>query len=353
MTVFDCSSELSKFENDEVTLRESDRRDMKGRRDNGRTRLEKGLEENGHAQPTMICSQGSYQMRTMVQDDNCDYDIDDGVYFQPENLRDKDGNDLTPLAARQRVCNALSRDQRFASPAEVRSNCVRQEYQAGYHIDMPVYRIGIENKDTDDERAFYELASKDSWELSDARAVTKWFKDEVRDRNGEDGDQGFQLRRAVRLTKAYARSREDWKEKTTSGITITRLVVDEFVAVADRDDEALLDVWKAIEKRLKASTEVEHPINPGPLAGKSDDKVRFFQEKLTEALRTLEVLEEGDCTRNEARDEWDDVFNTTYFGKLPDPKDSGDGKKSFFVATESKTDTRDDGNGRYGWSGAV
>lgn len=65
MSVFDCSSEISKFHDEKVTLGERERRDMRERRDNGRTRLQNGLDEAGQANPKMIHSQGSYQMRTM------------------------------------------------------------------------------------------------------------------------------------------------------------------------------------------------------------------------------------------------------------------------------------------------
>lgn len=348
MTVFDCGDEILKYHDDKVTLRESDRREMKQRRDNGRTRLENGLKEAGHPLPKMICSQGSYQMRTMVQDENLDYDIDDGVYFKPEDLKGEGEKELTPLQVRQRICDALTRDQRFASPAEVRDNCVRQEYQAGYHIDMPAYRVRVEKGDAGEDEEVYELASKDTWQISDARSVTKWFKDTVSDLNGEDGSDGFQMRRVVRMTKAFARSRDDWKDSTTSGITISRLVVDEFRASEGRDDVALLETWRAINVRLKVSTEVAHPINPTPLAATGNKKVEFFQKELSDALKSLEVLEEDGCTRNEARAAWDSVFNTNFISRLPDPSEPEGGKKSFFVATENRSDTRDDGNGRYG-----
>lgn len=348
MTVFDCGKEILAYHDDKVTLRESDRRDMRQRRDNGRTRLKNGLSEGEHSLPKMICSQGSYQMRTMVQDENLDYDIDDGVYFKPEDLKRADGYELTPLQVRQRICAALTRDQRFANPAEVHDNCVRQEYQAGYHIDMPVYRVRIEKGDAGEDKEIYELASKDAWQISDARSVTKWFKDAVIDLNGEDGDDGYQMRRVVRMTKAFARSRDEWKESTTSGITISKLVVDEFRSSKDRDDVALLETWKAITARLHVSTEVAHPINPTPLASFGNKRVEFFQEKLSDALKSLEVLENDDCTRNEARMAWDSVFNTNFISKLPDPSAPEGGKKSVFVATEDRSDTRDDGNGRYG-----
>lgn len=352
MSVFDCSSEMSKYHDDKVTLSESDRNNMRGRRDNGRTRLENGLNESEHPQPKMICSQGSYQMRTMVQDEDCDYDIDDGVYFVRQNLKDAHGFDLTPVQARQRICDALTRDRRFENPAEIHNNCVRQVYQAGYHIDTPVYRIQITDEGTDDEKEIYELASGNEWQLSDARAVTKWFKDRVKDLNGDDRRDGLQMRRLVRLTKAFARSRKEWKEQTTSGISITRLVVDDFKPFADRDDQALLETWKAVNSRLERSTRIEHPINTTDLAQEGDKKVAFFRNCLADSLGSLQVLEREDCTRNEAREAWDSVFNTTYISRLPDPG-AGTGSKAFFVATESKTDARDDGNGRYGWEGEI
>jgi len=346
MSVFDCSSEISKFHDEKVTLGERERRDMRERRDNGRTRLQNGLDEAGQANPKMIHSQGSYQMRTMVQDADCDYDIDDGVYFRVEDLRDRYGDDLTPLKARERVCDALTRDRRFENPAEVHNNCVRQQYQAGYHIDMPVYRILIEHAGTTEEREAYELASGDTWEPSDARSVTRWFKDTIKELNDEVDGAGSQLRRLVRLTKAFARSRDEWKDRTTSGITISRIMVDEFRGVDGRDDQALLDTWKAADYRLTRSTHVAHPVNSKDLAEDGDSKLCFFRERLAEALETLRVLENHDCTRNEARAAWDKVFNTTYIGNLPDPQ--GGERSAFFIATENKSDTRDDGNGRYG-----
>jgi hypothetical protein len=213
---------------------------------------------------------------------------------------------------------------------------------------MPAYRMLIEKDDAGEENEIYELASKDAWEISDARSVTKWFVDAVSDLNGEDGDDGFQMRRVVRMTKAFARSREDWKERTTSGITLSKLVVDEFHPSEDRDDIALLETWKAINKRLQLSTEVAHPINPTPLASAGNKKVEFYQKKLSDALKSLDVLEDDECTRNEARAAWDGVFNTNFISKLPDPSEPEGGKKSFFVAAERRSDKRDDGNGRYG-----
>ena len=348
MAVFDCGKDIRDFHNDEVTLGTSEQKDMRDRRDDGRRRLEIGLDDAENPQPSLTCSQGSYAMHTMVHDDDLDYDIDDGIYFDYDDLLDENGNELTPQQAKERVCAALSRDKRFADPAKVLPKCVRQVYAAGYHIDMPIYRIRIEDEGTAEEREVFELAGDGTWDESDARATTRWFRTKVSDLNGESGSGGSQMRRVVRLTKAFARSRSEWKDQTTSGIVLSKLVVDHFVAVLDRDDESLLRTWKAIESQLSISTAVEHPVNASPLASEGNAKVVFFRGKLRWALKELEVVEKNDCTRAEARAAWDTVFNTNYISKRPDPKDSGEEKKAFFVATGNKTDTRDDGNGRFG-----
>ncbi len=353
MAVFDCGKDISKFHSEKITLQTSDRTDMRDRRDTGRRRLEIGLDEEDHPQPELTCTQGSYEMHTMVQDDECDYDIDDGVYFLEGDLVDANGSPLTPQRAKERVCGALSRDKRFANVAEVFPKCVRQVYHQGYHIDMPVYRIKVENEGQDDEQEVFELAGDGSWDQSDARATTRWFRNARSTRNAQSAGEGDQMRRVVRLTKGFARSRTDWKDKTSSGIVLTKLVIDHFVASADRDDESLLQTWKAIDARLKVSTAVDHPVNASRLTDEGNSKVVFFRGKLSWALDELAVLEAG-CTRSEAREAWDSVFETDYFGKLPDPgesgsdDDDGDGKKAVFIHTTNKSDTRDDGNGRFG-----
>ena len=347
MSVFDCGSDMSKFHADEVTLSNDERTEMRERRDTGRRRLEIGLDEEEHAQPKMVCTQGSYAMHTMVQDPDFDYDIDDGVYFDEAALVDQHGFALTPLEAKERVCTALSRDRRFANPAEVFPKCVRQAYHQGYHIDMPVYRIRKEDDGWGGTREVFELAGDGSWDPSDARATTRWFKQQVADRNGESAGAGDQMRRVIRLTKLYARSRSDWKDETTSGIVITKLVSDHVVGFDGRDDEALLETWKAIKAQLDWSTEVAHPVNASKLAEAGNTKVRFFRDKLGWAIEQLAVLED-DCTRSEAREAWDEVYASSYFQALPEPVQKAEASRGFFIAAEARSDVRNDGNGRFG-----
>ena len=343
MALVDCHADIVSYHDDEVTLPKAEQDEMRSRRDAGRTRLRTGLDKDKKPKPSEIATQGSYAMRTMVQDPESDYDIDDGVYFSKADLT-TNGVSLTPLQAREMVWHALQHDERLKNEAKVKDNCVRQLYPQGYHIDMPVYR------DNGSGQSRYELASKNTWAPADGRAVTAWFTQIVGQLNTGERD-GNQLRRVVRLTKKYARSRMIWKKSMTSGLCVTKLVADHFVAQKERDDDALLAAWKAIHQKLKTSLRIEHPAISGTTASKGDNdaEVAFLRDKLGEALTTLAPLESSGCTKDSALACWDKVFNTSYFSRRG-PKGGTGGKGGPpFVKTSGNIPSRDDGDRRFGW----
>lgn len=313
MTTIDCNKAMKGYHADKVNLSNDAQTEMRSRRDSGRTRLKNGLTNAGHPMPKEFNSQGSYAMRTMVQDDACDYDIDDGVYFDKEDLQDAQGDYLGARSARTRVRTAL-KDNRLAYDAVSKTNCVRQQYPDGYHIDIPVYRT-IRSKDIwGNEIVEYELASGNDWVKSDARKVTRWYNGAVGSELKAGQSDTSQLRRITKLTKKMARSRAIWKKKTTSGICISKLVVDHFVERPDRDDDALRDTWKAIRAQLAFSQRIGHPVYADKnLANEGDDCVIFFNDCLGDALDSLKILDDFDCTRSKAGYAWDKVFNTDYF----------------------------------------
>lgn len=350
MTILNCHDEMKAYHAEKVTLRRSDQDEMRKRRDAGRIRLTTGLERDGHSLPLNQASQGSYAMRTMHQDEQSDYDIDDGAYFAKDKLTDAAGQPLTPRAARQRVCKALQQDERLKHAAEVKDNCVRQHYPEGYHIDIPVYRVSERILANGDVIEVYELASGDDWVESDARAVTRWFNDYVGELNAGESD-GRQLRRVTKLTKKQARSRIAWKKQTTSGICMTKLVVDHFIESTGRDDEALYETWKAIHQALSRSQRIAHPVQTDTnLAEAGNPEVLFFRDRLGEALKTLDVMNADGCTRTQARQAWDQVFDTSFFADQPGKDDSKNGTKKLapFVNKSSGEERREDNGGRFG-----
>lgn len=317
--MFDCADDVLAHHDDKVTLPQAERTDMRNRRDANRDRLKKGLKENGKPAPREFASQGSYAMKTMVRDLDRDYDIDDGAYFNKEDLVGDRGGEMSALQSRQMVRDALD-DGSFKTPPEVRTNCVRVVYEAGYCVDVPVYRRIAVKDSWGNESYLHELASSD-WKRSDARAVTKWFEDE-NTKLSPDTDNGRQVRRIVRQIKKYSRSRESWKGQILSGFGITKLVMECFRGNAAREDEALYDTMKAIRDRLNWNLVVQHPVLTGDTItkGTDDSRARFLCEKLTDAISNLAPLFETDCTRAKALKRWDKVFATTFFSERDEPK---------------------------------
>ena len=304
--MFDCSKDIIDFFNDEVTLSESEKGEMRKRRDANRKRLKKGLEKNEKPLPEDHVSQGSYAMHTMVRDKANDYDIDDGVIFNKDALVGAQGAEMSPLDVRKMIRDALD-DGSFSKPPEVRTNCVRVYYTAGYHVDVPVYRK------LDD--GTLELASSE-WKGSSPTDVTEWFNQAVIDKSPDDKN-GRQMRRITRILKFYKQSRDSWKKSMPSGFEISVLVDECYLAGSNREDISLYETMRLIKQRLDSDLEVQHPTRDDMLTDGSDDAgTRLFREKLSEALGHLQVLFKSGCTRLDALRAWNCVFKHDYWENL-------------------------------------
>lgn len=308
--MFDCSADVRAFHNQEVTLPEAERRKMRSRRNSNRDRLDRNLENDGKPVPYENVSQGSYQMKTMLRDPDNDYDIDDGAYFEKDALMGERGAYMTSLQARQMVCDAID-DGSFKTLPEVRSNCVRVYYSAGYHVDIPVYR-----RVEEDGEIWFELAASSGWKRSDARDVSDWYEDE---RTATEDP--IQFRRINRHLKKHAKSRASWKSRNLSGFGISLLVAEQCILESDRGDRALYDTIVAIRDRLDDDTVVDHPVTAKETitSGDPDAKAAFFKDRLSEAIDYLNPLFADDCDRETALKCWDKVFNTTFFSERYEP----------------------------------
>lgn len=329
--MYNCANDVLAYHDDEVTLPQAERTNMRGRRDANRERLKKGLKDKGKPASREFASQGSYAMKTMTRHPAKDYDIDDGVYFDKAVLIGERGAEMTALQARQMVRDALD-DGSFKTPPEVRKNCVRVYYLAGYCVDVPVYRRVTTKDIFGNESYHHELASSD-WKRSDARDVSKWFEDE-NTKQSPDTVNGRQLRRVVREIKKYARSRESWSSQILSGFGITKLVTECFRGDIWREDRALYDTMKAIRDRLNWNLVVEHPVTPNETItkGTDDPRARFLRARLTDAIDTLAPLFELDCTRTKALKCWDKVYATSFFSDRDESKSE---KKSALLKVAS------------------
>ena len=140
--MFDCAKEVLGYHNDEVTLPQADRTAMRNRRDANRRRVKKGLEENGDPSPLEFCPQGSYAMKTMVQHPANDYDIDDGIYFDKEDLKGAKGAYKSALQARQMVRDGVD-DGKFKTAPEVRGR-IAKDHASAVVMDL----TGVKNIDS-------------------------------------------------------------------------------------------------------------------------------------------------------------------------------------------------------------
>jgi hypothetical protein len=311
--MFNCAKEILGYHDDEVTLPQRERDEMRERRDINRRRVRNGLAESNDPKPYEFATQGSYAMKTMIQHPTRDYDIDDGIYFNKADLMKADGSDRTPLEARQMVRDAVD-DGSFKTKPEVRDKCVRIYYDAGYHVDLPVYRRVVSKDIVGNEQVHFELACGNEWKRSDAREVTGWF-DRENQRQSPDVTNGRQMRRITRDLKKFARSRPTWQAQIASGFMITKLVTECYRPNVEREDRALYDTIKTMRDRLEFSLEVRHPVTPNETitSGPDDARALFLKERLSQALSWLSVLFETDCSRKQALGAWDLVFNSSYF----------------------------------------
>ena len=303
--IYDCSSEMAKYHNEKVRLSEADKDKLRGYRDANLDRLKKGLEKNSDPAYKDHILQGSYAMHTLNQHPDNDYDIDVGIIFDREDLKGSQSGDKIALVARQMVCDAMQ-DDRFNTPPEVLKNCVRVYYEDGYHVDMPVYRQ-YEDMYGD---IVQELASSD-WEESDPEAITEWFNDEVIDKSLDIAN-GRQMRRITRLIKKWARSRSSWI--MPSGFIISVLVDERYVSKEGRDDEALYETLKAIRNRLSRDKQVYNPVNGDLISDGKESQLQAMYDELDKALNeTLYILEDMNCTHEQAMKAWSKFFSDDFF----------------------------------------
>ena len=309
--MIDCHTDIRAYYKSKITLSQTEQTEMRERRDANRRRLTAGLLAAEKPLPYEFASQGSYTDRTMVQYPGKQYDIDDGAYFDAEVLVGSQGAELSALAARQMVRDALS-DGKFKTPPYADTHCVVIQYDAGYKVDMPVYRRVQETDflgNVTDE--YFELAGA-TWIRSDARDVTPWFN-ETNKRLSPDDVHGRQFRRTVREIKKFAVSRDSWRTRILTGFGITILASECFAPAVDRDDIALRNTLDAMRRRLDYSLKLQCPVPPYDwVTGPDDAKANYFLKQLngiSEWLASLSTCHD----KNDALKFWSKVYNDSFF----------------------------------------
>lgn len=308
--MFDCSNELDKFYRTKVILPAKEQNELRNKRKLNIKRLKAGLleynEEKGKdykiAEERI---QGSMAMHTITQNDENDYDIDVGIVFESDNL-----DELGPLATRNMVADALERKTRqFAEKPDVKTSCVRLKYSSvGYHVDFAVFERYKEY--SWDEEYTYEHAELE-WSVRHIKTLEEWFNDEIK-KIGDD------LRKVIRLSKMFCKSRDSWKNMP-SGLIQTVLCDEKFTASYSRLDEMFYYTMEAIVNRLSSYLEVKAPVDNGrALVTREIDyqRMKNWKSRLESNLKSLEVLFDAECTYKDAINAWGAFFNHSYWEEL-------------------------------------
>lgn len=302
--MYDCSKVLMDFYAAEVAIDAATRALLRDHRKANEDRLKDGLAAQKKPKVKRFQIQGGYAMHTVVQHPKNDYDIDNGVIFDSSELIGQQGGAMSALDARKMVRDAVD-DGSFKTAPEIKKNCVRVHYEAGHHVDLPVYRekqniLGIK---------YLELASAD-WKKSDPAGVNDWFERNVSSRSPDKGND-LQMRRVVAYLKALGKSRDSWNAPT--GFMFSILVVECYVSDA-RDDISLVKTLRNIRDRLHRNLKIKHPVvDEYVTKGDDDARTRFFRDKSPELLDDLDVLDKAECDSAAAAAAWDKFFRTSYF----------------------------------------
>lgn len=306
--MYDCSRNFNEFYHTKVILPEKSQNELRKKRKTNIKRLKSGLSEYNSENNTGFRIseeriQGSMAMHTVVQNDENDYDIDVGIVFESDNL-----DEIGPHAIKNILENALKRKMgQFAVEPLVKTSCVRMEYSNGYHVDFAIFKrskIYLENEYT------YEHAGA-KWSTRHIKALEKWFNTETSKTNDN-------LRKIVRLSKMFCKSRKTWKNMP-SGLIQTVLCDEAITNDYSRTDELFYYTMKKIVDRLNVNLEVNAPVdNERKLVIRDIDytRVQNWKNRLENELTKLDVLFNPDCTFAEAVDAWGLFFNHSYWKEL-------------------------------------
>lgn len=325
--MFDTSKQFEKFIKDYVVLQGDKQQELREKKNLNIDRLRKGLaqynkenyKEYGIAETRV---QGSMAMNTVIQNDAQDYDIDIAIVFDKSNI----GDEMGPLQARRLVKTALDYKMgQFTEDAEVKTNCVRIKYASGYHVDFAVYR---RFKECGSDEYTYEHAGNE-WSKRDPKAITSWFQDEVKSK-------GTNLRKVVRLSKMFCKSRSFWVNMP-GGLIQSVLCVEKYDTEYSRIDEVFYNTLLAIKDRLEWNNEVYNPTDSSISllsAQNHYEKINNWKNRLSDKLETLDVLFQSDCTFSKACRAWNEFFQHNYWNELAESAN-----KSFSLAESYRADS--------------
>lgn len=258
--IFDDNISLSRTQDDKLRQGRDALRDI----------IKKWFTDNDKPQPK-FCWQGSFAMKTTVNPILGEYDLDDGVYLS--GYENKPISTFpTPDTVHSWIKNATSRHTK-EEPIDKKS-CVRVVYQAGYHIDYPIY---IDNSEKN-----YLATTNEGWIISNPTEFVNWFVEKVK--NSDE-----QLRRIVKYIKAW----KDYNNIDLKGVEITILAANNYYEFEGHDENSLRETITRMLVSLTINFVCQRPVEPyenlfeGKSQAQKDEilsKLQLLKEKLDKSI---------------------------------------------------------------------
>ncbi|MEC5231981.1 nucleotidyltransferase [Bacillus licheniformis] len=302
--MFDLETYFNEFYESEVRLSEEEISELRRKKRLNLDRLKDGLKEYNEENETDYklvddIEQGSVAMRTVIQLEENEYDIDVAIVFDKDNIPEGTQKVKAIIEdALQRKCT------QFKAAPEAKTNAVRIDYASGYHIDFAIYR-----REENFLGGFKYEHCGSEWRERDPRAINEWFKEE-----NDNSDKN--IRKVVRLLKAFCKQNSGW---LMPGGLILSILVAENIRVEDRLDKTFYETAKAIKERLDSNKEVYNPTisgNHSILYKKKDhQKVKNLHTRLENRLNKLDVLFKDDCNEEKAKTAWKEFFGHSFWGE--------------------------------------
>lgn len=292
--MYDLSEEMKDFYENHVKVKQFVYVDLRDKKAKNLSRLESGIEKYNNDNNTSYRisenrEQGSVAMATIVRNDEKDYDIDVAIIFDEENI----GEDKSAYFAKELVYNALSEKMgAFKEGPELKTNCVRIKYSEGYHIDFAVY------KKRDDD---YWHAGAD-WSERNPKAINDWFNNQV-------SEKGDNLRKVIRLSKMFCKSRTSWD---MPGGLIQTVLCNECFVDNDRLDLCFYSTMVNVANRLSYNKNVENPTDPSKsllTRQKDANRLKNYENRLNDKLQYFTNAN----NEKETRDAWHKFFNDDFW----------------------------------------
>ncbi|MEP0938196.1 MAG: cyclic GMP-AMP synthase DncV-like nucleotidyltransferase [Ekhidna sp.] len=237
--------------------------------------------------------QGSYKMKTVVENRNIKCDVDLAVIF-PEYP----GVKLETL--QNHVRNALW--NHTTKGVVNKAPCVRLTYVRDFHIDLPIYFKDRNGK-------MYFGSRGNDWQPSDPKAFVEWFKKKT--------DNRPQLIRIIRYLKAWAdHTKTKSGIKFPSGLALSLWAIDHYKS-SSRDDVALFNTCSGIlnylKENFKYQWQAKMPVAPfdnvlSKLSG--SQKSAFYNELKEMVFLMTEAVSAS--SKSKARPKWNRIFGNRF-----------------------------------------